>query len=76
MSDLNHIPEYFAKKGMTEALAESHPMLLVRQMANETLQSALRVIVESLTREDPPHQLSIGYALGTARRALNEVSND
>lgn len=44
--------------------------------ANETLQSALRVIVESLTREDPPHQISIGYALGTARRALCEVSND
>jgi len=31
------IPEYFAKPGITEALAKSHPVLLVRQMANEIL---------------------------------------
>lgn len=44
--------------------------------ANETLQSALRVIAESLAREDPPLQISIGYARGTALRALEEVAND
>lgn len=43
--------------------------------ANETLQSALRVIAESLAREDPPLQISIGYARGTAVRALEEVAN-
>lgn len=31
------IPEYFAKPGITEGLAEAHPNLLVRQMANEIL---------------------------------------
>ena len=43
--------------------------------ANETLKSALRVIAESLAREDPPLQISIGYARGTALRALEEVAN-
>jgi hypothetical protein len=35
--DFNSIPEYFAKPGIVEALAEAHPVLLIRQMANEIL---------------------------------------
>jgi hypothetical protein len=34
---LDHVPEYFAKPGVTEALSKAHPVLLVRQMANEIL---------------------------------------
>ena len=35
--ELREIPEYFAKAGVTEALAQTHPAMLVRQMANEIL---------------------------------------
>jgi hypothetical protein len=34
---VEHIPEYFAKPKIVEGLAEAHPILLVRQMANEIL---------------------------------------
>ncbi len=58
-------------KQLIAAIAERDALL----SANETLQSALRVIAESLAREDPPLQISIGYARGTALRALEEVAN-
>lgn len=50
--------------------------------ANETMQSALRVIVDSLAPtmsfwgEDLPDPVAVGYARGTAIRALEEVAND
>lgn len=50
--------------------------------ANETLKSALKVIVDSLApsmrfgEEDLPDPVSIGYARGTALRAIEEVAND
>ena len=36
-TDVEHIPEYFAKAGIAETLAAHHPVLLIRQMANEIL---------------------------------------
>lgn len=48
----------------------------------ETLKSALRCVVDSLAPtmsfwgEDLPSSLSIGYARGTALRALEELAND
>lgn len=50
--------------------------------ANETLKSALRSIVSSLAPtmsfwgEDLPDPVAIGYARGTALRALEEAAND
>lgn len=35
--NLDHIPEYFSKPGVVAGLAETHPLLLVRQMANEII---------------------------------------
>lgn len=37
VTELDHIPEYFAKPGIVQMLAEAHPTLLIRQMANEIL---------------------------------------
>ena len=34
---MDAIPEYFAKPGIVENLAAAHPVMLVRQMANEIL---------------------------------------
>lgn len=47
---LESIPEYFAKPKVTEALAETHPVLLVRQMANEILR--LRALDSGPTSEE------------------------
>lgn len=50
---IDHIPEYFAKPGVTEALAETHPTLLVRQMANEILR------LRSARPEEGPSWISV-----------------
>lgn len=41
-SNVECVPEYFAKPGVTEVLAKAHPVLLVRQMAHEILRLRLR----------------------------------
>lgn len=37
LTNMEHFPEYFAKPKIVEGLAETHPVLLIRQMANEIL---------------------------------------
>jgi hypothetical protein len=51
-ANVESIPEYFAKPNIVEGLVAAHPVLLVRQMANEILRlrSSRPAIIEECAR--------------------------
>ena len=56
------IPDYFAKPGVTEGLAQAHPVLLVRQMANEIMR------LRGLPSTARPPERGIGLPRGWSLR--------
>ena len=71
---LERIPEYFAKPGITEALAKSHPVLLVRQMANEILSLRSATAPQPASAPQSRAQMSKEYWIQRATNAEHELA--
>ena len=64
------LPEYFAKPGVVEGLSQAHPVLLVRQMANEIsrLKELLLKAERELAERTAQHAKALQHAANLAEQ--------
>jgi hypothetical protein len=68
---VEHIPEYFDKPGVLDGLSQAHPVLLIRQMANEI--ARLRALPSATGMREGLEELSLMAAYSNADPTIEEL---